>query len=116
MIRTDGGGFSMAPTTGKRRPSILDKVSDARIVIALTRDNRFDIIKNRHSDNTGYVSNEVAIDTVCEIISAMIFQERMLLFQESVKERLIEKMSTTIEMGGGEFHDAVQRACSPNGS
>ena len=111
----DGGGY-MAPSTGARSNNLLREVSNADIVVAITSDNEFKVIKNRISDQTGLVDNDTAIELVCQMISRMIFRERMLLFQESVKQRLVEKISTTIEMGGGEFIDTIQRACSSDGS
>jgi len=115
MKRHDGGGH-MAPSTGARSNNLLREVSNSDIVVAITSDNKFNVIKNRISDQTGLVDNDTAIELVCQMISRMIFRERMLLFQESVKQRLVEKISTTIEMGGGEFIDTIQRACSSDGS
>jgi len=106
----------MAPSTGARSNNLLREVSNSDIVVAITSDNKFNVIKNRISDQTGLVDNDTAIELVCQMISRMIFRERMLLFQESVKQRLVEKISTTIEMGGGEFIDTIQRACSSDGS
>lgn len=106
----------MAPSTVARSNNLLREVSNSDIVVAITSDNKFNVIKNRISDQTGLVDNDTAIELVCQMISRMIFRERMLLFQESVKQRLVEKISTTIEMGGGEFIDTIQRACSSDGS
>ena len=97
------------------KSSMLNLVAQSDIVIALDHENNLEVIKNRYGDSGHYNVND-ATEIFSEIISRMIFQERMLLFQESVKERLIKNITKTIEMGGGEFLDTIQRTCRTDGS
>lgn len=82
------------------RQSFTMKMYQASIVISLAREGKIEIIKNRWGPpKTEDVSTEEVIDIITTILAKHLFCDRMDIFQEGLKQQLIEVINKTIKGG-----------------
>lgn len=107
--------FTGPPPPGKfkiRGDSLLQKMYKSAIFMSLDHRNKFEVLKNRYGANGKDFPVEDVIEIFSEVISAMIYKNERVMFQEGVRTELIKALKKTVEEvinmeGGDNYYDTL---------
>lgn len=101
VVTICGGGSGVGRATFKpgprpQRPTINELIYNAIYAISLGHDGKLSFIKNRYGENKKDLNPQEAIDILCDILARNLFNNRLDLFQEGVKAKLVEAIQEVI--------------------
>ena len=109
-----GGGYHINPKNSTTR-----LMHDAITILSLDYKHKFKILKDRYG-NKGEISLDEALDKMADMITKVVFDGSMDMFQETMKMKLVECMKDVISgniIPKGEIYaNPVQRKSGSNGT
>ena len=94
-----GGISGMAPPAAFTGTSSMSSLFESIRVISTTHTNKFNIMKDRAGGDPGIVDIDTAIDKIADMITQVVFDGGMDMFQETMKMKLIESINDVIKNG-----------------
>ena len=111
-----GGGFHLNPENSTTR-----LMHDAITILSLDYRYKFKLLKDRSEAKKGEISFDEAIDKMADMITKVVFDGSMEMFQETMKMKLVECIKGVISGDniipeGDLYANPVQRESGSNGS
>ena len=100
FIGGSGGSPSYKPGPRPQRPTTTELIYKAIYAISLSHDGKLSFIKNRYGENKKDLNPQEAIDILSDILARNLFNNRMDLFQEGVKAKLVEAIQEVMKREG----------------
>jgi len=99
---TDGGGsvggVASELSAARKYSSPTQRLFRATFALYVDKDDGVRIVKNRYGE-AGKVSNSYLVDSLCDILVQQVFNGKMLVFQEGMKQQLKEGIKKIIKEG-----------------
>ena len=83
------------PPPARLRGGLLESLYNAKIVLSIDCENKFEILKHRYREH-GEIGIVDTINVMADMLAKYIFNGSMEMFQEEIKQELIEAMSKVI--------------------
>jgi len=100
-MRSDGGGVGGVASellAARKYNSPTQRLFRANFALYVDHEDGVRIVKNRYGE-AGKVSNSYLVDSLCDILVQQVFNGKMLVFQEGMKQQLKEGIKKIIKEG-----------------